>query len=671
MSIWITAILGLAAAALTVAVLLGLSRARLSRRLDEQQQNVSMLLENLADAVLILDSPSSVLLHSRAAAPLVTVVAGRKLFNPLSPEYDVLLGDLEPLTPDRYPAVRAFSGETIRNELLILRHKSTGAFIYRNITAIPFVSPTGRRPRVLSIIRDETHLHRTDEARSRLASIVESSGDAIISTDTTGLITSWNRGAEKMFGYTAAEIVGTHIRRITPDDGAEAHATHVPRIMRGETVEPFNAVRVSKDGRRIDVALSIAAVRNATGEIVGSSGIARDITTTRTLERQLSQSQKMEAVGQLTGGIAHDFNNLLAIIIGNLELLERCVPADSTALRRAGTAQRAAHRCADLTKRLLAFSSREHLVPSVTDLERAVRNTLDMAAHALGPEIALDITVQPNLAPVFVDVSSFESALLNLLVNARDAMPRGGMLSIAIESATLDAANPLVLDGGVHPGIYALVSVADHGHGMTPEVLDRAFEPFYTTKERGRGTGLGLPMVYGFARKSGGTVCIESAPNAGTTVRVYLPFAPSTGPAAKRPPAPRPMHAGATILFVDDESELLEVAADYLTTIGYRVLRAENAVQALRATAGDDSIDLIVTDILMPGGVNGVELVQTIADLRPGIKVLFTSGFPATEFAQRGVTLQGYELLRKPYRLSDLREAVARVASAHTPPPAL
>jgi signal transduction histidine kinase len=420
-----------------------------------------------------------------------------------------------------------------------------------------------------------------------------------------------------------------------------------------------------KDGELIHVSLTISPIKDASGKIVGASKIARDITRTKQLERQLQQSQKMDAVGQLTGGIAHDFNNLLGVVIGNLDLLERLIPGNDPALGRLRTAQKAAARGADLTRRLLAFSSAGELKPTPVPLQHAARNILEMAVRVIGPEIRIATNFDRNLPPVLMDASGFESALLNLVVNARDAMPKGGTLTITTQMSDVPDTYPPVQAGELKAGSYACVSVSDTGHGMPRDVLERAFEPFFSTKPRNRGTGLGLAMVYGFAKQSGGTARIYSEVGVGTTVSIYLPLAVADmqSMAAEEPKAVLPTRGG-TALVVDDEPDLLEVAAIYLCDLGYEALQAKDGAAALKIIELRQDIELMITDVIMPGGMNGVELAHKVRLLRPGIRIVYSSGFPAGALEERSMLLLDGPLLRKPYSFAEFRSTLSQAIEA-------
>jgi CheY-like chemotaxis protein len=380
------------------------------------------------------------------------------------------------------------------------------------------------------------------------------------------------------------------------------------------------------------------------------------------LEEQLRQSQKMEAIGQLTGGVAHDFNNLLGVIIGNLDLLDRLVAGNDAAIQRVRIAQKAAMRGADITRRLLMFSSTEVLKPSVVLLKDSIQSMIELAGHAIGAEIEITTRVDKSVPPLFVDPTGLESALLNLVVNARDAMPRGGSIIIASEVLSLDEGHPAVQAGDLKAGRYVRVSVSDTGQGMSRETLGRAFEPFFTTKPRGKSTGLGLAMVYGFAKQSGGIARAYSELGQGTTVSIYLPLVANLSPPVPASPL-KPLSAkpGGAALVVDDEVDLVDVALSYLADMGLAGHHAIDGASALNVIAQHAEIELMVTDIVMPGGMNGVELAKRALVLRPGLKIIYSSGFPAEALAEKSMPLINGPLLHKPYQRAEFTAIVRRV----------
>jgi len=388
------------------------------------------------------------------------------------------------------------------------------------------------------------------------------------------------------------------------------------------------------------------------------------VSARKNVEEQLRQSQKMEAIGQLTGGVAHDFNNLLGVIIGNLDLLERQVVGNAAAMKNVATIQKAALRGSDLTKRLLTFSRLRQLNSAPTVLENSIRNTIDMATRAIGPEIKIITHFDISLPFVLVDAAELENALLNLIVNARDAMPNGGSITISTQIDDFNEQDMLVRNKELKPGRYARIIVTDTGCGMSKETQAKAFDPFFTTKQRGKGTGLGLSMVFGFVKQSGGMIRIYSELGHGTSISIYLPLAEDEAlPTKTTVKTPMQIKADGLVLVVDDEVDLLDVIVSYLEDMGYKVRSATDGPSALAILQSEPSIELLITDIIMPGGLNGVELGIKARELNPDIKIIYSSGFPSAALTERsGTTIVG-PLLSKPYQLNDLVAAINVVMS--------
>jgi signal transduction histidine kinase/CheY-like chemotaxis protein len=385
------------------------------------------------------------------------------------------------------------------------------------------------------------------------------------------------------------------------------------------------------------------------------------------VEEALRQSQKMEAIGQLTGGVAHDFNNLLQVILGNLERLGRRLPGGSPAAaaehRLIEAASRAAGRAATLTQRLLAFSRRQPLAPKSLDLNRLMASLLDLLGRTLGETIRVETVLAGGLWRVFADENQLENALLNLAVNARDAMPQGGRLTLETQNVRLDEAYAKSQEE-VRPGDYVLVSVSDTGVGMTKEVLARAFDPFFTTKDIGQGTGLGLSQVYGFVRQSGGHVRIDSAPGQGASIKLYLPrfFELDTLDTQAAAPQPVPLgHRHETILIVEDEADVRSFTRDTLRELGYEVREAANGPAALQALERNPGLRLLFTDIGLPGGLNGRQLADEARRRWPGIRVLLTTGYTRDALIRHGRLDPGVELLVKPFTEADLARKIRDV----------
>jgi len=482
-----------------------------------------------------------------------------------------------------------------------------------------------------------------------------------------GEIVLLNARAEKQFGYRRDELLGQKVKSIIPEGFAERLIADSLRTS-AEALAQQIGMGIELHGRRKDgtvfpIEIMLSPLESAEGILVTAA--IRDISERKQLARQLHQSQKMEAVGQLTGGIAHDFNNFLGVITGNLDLLERLVAGNEAAVKRIQTAQKAAARGADITRRLLMFSSTEELKPSVVILGESIENMIELAGHALGADIKITTHVDAFVPPLFVDPAGLESALLNLVVNARDAMPKGGSIIISSLVQNVDDSHPAVQAGDLKAGRYVCVAVTDTGQGMSKETLERAFEPFFTTKPRNKGTGLGLAMVYGFVKQSGGTVRVYSELGQGTTVSLYLPLpAALQNPVSAETPKAFTARAGSTALVVDDEGDLVEVAMAYLTEMGFTALQAKDGASALEIIAQHREIDLMVTDIVMPGGMNGAELVQWARALRPDLRFVYSSGFPAEALAERSMTLVDGPLLHKPYQRAEFVAVIRHVMEA-------
>ncbi|MCD6732608.1 MAG: PAS domain S-box protein [Burkholderiaceae bacterium] len=377
-------------------------------------------------------------------------------------------------------------------------------------------------------------------------------------------------------------------------------------------------------------------------------------------EEQLFQSQRLEALGQLTGGVAHDFNNLLTVISGNLQMLEERVAADALSANLVKAALRATGRGADLTRKLLAFARRQTLRPSAIDARQLLASLADILARTLGANIDVHSVVDDGLPPIKADPGMLDTALLNLAVNARDAMPNGGTLVFSARLADVDAGFAARADG-LAPGRYLLVSVADSGAGMSDEVLARAFEPFFTTKENGKGSGLGLSLVYGFAKQSGGHVQATSTPGIGTTVNLYLPVDPGDALPRADFEADVPCHGGSeTILVVEDDEEVREIATAFLRKLGYRVLEATGAQGALALLDREPGIDLLFSDVVLRGGISGPALAREALARRPKLRVAFASGYARSALPWRAELGRGVELLSKPYRIDQLARTLRR-----------
>lgn len=498
-------------------------------------------------------------------------------------------------------------------------------------------------------------------SEGQLRTVLDTVADPIVTIDQTGLIRSVNAAVEPVFGYRAEEILGQGFATLIPEWVAERLDNPARTAVAAAAKAPPSAVEMEgrrKDGTRFLVEISLGR-RHQTGD-PWVTAVIRDITIRKQVDDALRRGQRMEVVGQLTGGIAHDFNNLLGIVVGNLDLLSGQI-GDPAGQRRLQTALKAALRGADLTRRLLSFARGKPGTAVPADVNAVVRGMDEMLRRSLTVAIEVELVLAEPLWLTEIDTGDLEDALLNLALNARDAMPQGGRLTIETANVELDA-DYAVLNPGLAPGDYVLITMSDTGIGMAKETLERAFEPFFTTKSESKGSGLGLSTVYGFARRSRGNVKLYSEPGHGTTVRLYLPrgadLTAQPGP-AKDAEAPLP-GGHETILVVDDEDDLRTVAIDFLRALGYRALAARNGAEALALIAAGGPIDLLFSDVVMPGGMNGQELADRAIALRPGLVVLLTSGFP-----RNGVRVSDGSpkspILPKPYRRADLALWVRRL----------
>jgi PAS domain S-box-containing protein len=489
---------------------------------------------------------------------------------------------------------------------------------------------------------------------------------AIFMLDRTGHVVSWNAGAQRIKGYTEAEIVGEHFSRFYT---AEDRERGVPKtaLATAAATGKYEAEgrRVRKDGSTFLASVVINAIRDSSGNLLGFAKVTRDITEKQAFEEQLRQAQKMEAVGHLTGGIAHDFNNLLTVVMGNLEHLERISHPAPHIQRIIAAALRGASRAAMLTQRLLAFSRRQPLVPEVLSVNKLVAGMSDLMRRTIGEAIFIETVLAGGLWPVMADSNQLENALINLAINARDAMLDGGQLTIETANAYLDD-NYARTNDEVRPGQYVGIFITDTGIGMSPETAAQAFEPFFTTKEIGQGTGLGLSQVYGFIKQSGGHVKIYSEAGEGTTVKLYLPrHRGAEGAIDERTEtAGIPRGHGEMVLIVEDDPDVRDYTVEMVGDLGYSVLSAPDGASALRLLDSNREITLLFTDVGLPGGTNGRQLAEQALRRRPKLKVLYTTGYARNAIVHQGRLDPGVTVVFKPFTYSDLATKLRQVLDA-------
>ena len=622
--------------------------------------------------------------------------------------------------------------------------------------------------------------HRHSERERLFSAVVESSNDAIITKTLDGVITGWNRAAEHLFGFTAAEAVGNRIDIIVPPDRLTEVRDILARIGQGEAIEQYETMRQHKDGREVHVALGVSPIKSASGETIGASKIARDIGESKRTQEALNQeieerrrvfetsqdlilvtdtfgrfvqvspssmtilgyrpdemighvalefihpedldstreemraarqgrqmrnfetryvhkdgnavqltwmgtwsepvrrhffvgrdltekhaaealfrqAQKMEAVGQLTGGIAHDFNNILTVITGTIGILADAVAGDPQLVAIARMIDDAAERGANLTKHLLAFARRQPLQPREVDVNALILETVKLLRPTLGEHIQIEPLLAENASAALVDPSQLTTAILNLALNARDAMPTGGSLALETNNVYLDESYA-AMNNEVVPGNYVMLAVSDTGSGIAAADLEKVFDPFFTTKEVGKGTGLGLSMVFGFVKQSNGHIKIYSEEGHGTTVKLYLPCATGLHTTTAEPLAPSGIEGGTeVVLVVEDDALVRRYVITQIESLGYTTLEAGNAAEAMTIINTPATIDLLFTDVIMPGSMNGRQLVDEALKHRPALKTLFTSGYTENAIVHHGRLDSGVLLLAKPYRKSDLARMI-------------
>jgi PAS domain S-box-containing protein len=432
----------------------------------------------------------------------------------------------------------------------------------------------------------------------------------------------------------------------------------VIRALRGEPVDNVEVfVRRVGAQKGVHLRANSRPLRDAAGAVTGAVLVYHDVTETREIEHQLRQAQKLEAIGQLTGGVAHDFNNILTVITGTIDILARAVGHDPVMASIARMIDEAADRGAELTRRLVAFARKQPLQPRATDINALVVDSTKLLRPTLGEHVQIEAALDPAVWPALVDPSQLVAALINLALNARDAMPSGGKLTLSTGNLLLDRTQA-EMNVGVRSGNYVMITVADTGTGIPSAIQDKVFEPFFTTKEVGKGTGLGLSMVYGFVKQSGGHIEIDSEEGQGTAIKLFLPRADELALPDDLSPGVSPEGGDETILVVEDDPLVRVSAIAQLESLGYATLAVENADQALAIIESGTHVDLLFTDMVMPGGANGRELAEAARERRPSLKVLFTSGYSEDTIVHDGKLDAGVLLLAKPYRKADLARMV-------------
>lgn len=622
-----------------------------------------LLVDSVTDYALYMLDPDGFVVSWNSGAQRLKGYAEHEIvgqhFSRFYPEEDVRNGQ-----PARNLKIARSEG---RFEAEGWRIRKSGERFWAHVVVDPILSPTRQLLGFAKVTRDLTERRLAEESLRRSEEqfrlLVQGVTDyAIYMLDPHGIVTSWNAGAQRIKGYAPHEVIGTHFSRFyRPEDAERGQPAVALATALAEGRFESEGWRVRKDGTQFWANVVVDPIRDAAGEIIGFAKITRDVTEKREAElallrarEALFQSQKLDAIGQLTGGVAHDFNNLLMVILTSLELIRRRIPQDDSLQRLVNNAVQGAKRGATLTQRMLAFARRQELKPVAVDVSALLLGMRDLLERSLGPTIRLVSEFPAELRWVLIDANQLELAILNLAVNARDAMPQGGTLTVSARLETLEEPS-----GTLAAGSYVCLSMADNGAGMDADTLARATEPFFTTKGPGKGTGLGLPMVHGLAAQSGGRLVLTSSVGIGTTVELWLPTAPTDAGSARDPDAPaRQAERAASMLIVavDDDALVLDGTVSMLQDLGHKVLSANSGQQALDVILNEHDVSLLITDQVMPG-MTGAELIERLAKTRPRIPVILATGFGEVPDDLDRTAIR----LAKPYDQNQLADAIRKV----------
>jgi PAS domain S-box-containing protein len=627
-----------------------------SDRVNEEAR-MRAIFENVPDSIIMVDNHGLIQSLNLAAEEMTGYSAVEIIGQPLN------LLTPEEQRPQMVALLdRMFRGKQSRAAgLELLSQRKDGSIFPIDLSLNAFV--LGGEHYVIGVSRDATE-RRDREARLR--AILDNASDAIITVDEAGLMQSFNRAAESNFGYGEVEMVGQPIYLLAAEDQREFFRDTVGRMCRGEQAQELGieATGLRKDGSTfsLDISLSEFSLEDHRYVIC----ISHDATQRKKLEEQLRQSQKMEAIGRLAGGVAHDFNNMLAVINAYSEMSLRKLPAENPLHEYLNEILHAGERAALITRQLLAFSRQQVLAPRVLDLNQVVRETEKMLQRLIGEDISIETTLEPELNRILVDQGQIVQVIMNLAVNARDAMPQGGKLMIRSSNFQVDEERAR-LSPDNRPGPHVQLIVSDTGTGMTPEVRQRIFEPFFTTKGPGQGTGLGLATVYGIIKQSGGHIEVYSEPDHGTTFTIYFPAVEQRGEPRGLATAAAAEGGSETILIVEDDDDVRKVAVVVLAELGYKLLvanRGRKALELVESHPGE--IDLLLTDLIMPE-MSGRQVAEAVVVLLPGIKVLYMSGYTDDAVVRHGLATETVAFLQKPFTSTSLGAKVREVLDARAP----
>ncbi len=642
--------------------------AELSAQLGSRQHLLEKTVESIRDPVVVADEHGMVVIVNAAARRLYGVEPGFDTISGVRRFQNYYADGTTVMPIPDTPMARALRGHDVDDFELIVKPDGPEPAVYLVANARPLRDDAGNLRGAVAVLHDVTAQRRAHQAlvesEQVAQAIIRTALDAFVQTDQDGIILDWSPQAEALTGWTRSEAVGYRVVELVfPEELRVAHRQRITRFLQeagggGGMGMRYETASVHRDGHRFHVEVSLNALRRGDGWIINS--FVRDVTQRRIAEEQLIQAQKTESLGRLTGGIAHDFNNMLTVITGTIEILADGVKDNPQLAAIAKLISDAADRGAQLTSSLLAFARKQPLQPAETDVNDLVGEVVRLLSQTLGSQTEIRTELARSAWLAFVDRSQLGAALVNLGINARDAMPDGGTLTFATRNIQLGIPDA-VAHGVERAGDHLVIEVTDTGTGISPAHLEKIFDPFFSTKEVGQGTGLGLSMVFGFVKQSGGGIEVRSEQGRGTTFRIYLPKADGiTQRAAEEDDLP--VRGGdETILCVEDDPTIRDYVTGQLESLGYKVLVAANADAALAIVGSGTAFDLLFTDIVMPGSMNGRQLADTLMAGRPSLRVLFTSGYSDGALpAQQGRSGHGIPLLTKPYRRGELARMLRR-----------
>lgn len=631
------------------------------RAAERSYELVNAVLENVSDGIIACDSDGNITTFNRVARKLLGLPDDLLVLEDWSKYYALYYADgVTPILKQDLPLFTALNGHPVRDFEVVVDPLIKN-MIHLVVNATPMKDRLGERLGAVATLQDVTISKQANakivESEQRFRSAFDSGGHGIALVATDGKWLQVNDGLCKMLGYDREELLQTDIQSLTYPEDLEADLELIQELLDGD-IESYQMEKRyhRKDGTIMPSMLSVGLVRDIESDPLHFVSQIIDLSAAKEAEKKLLQAQKMEAVGNLTGGIAHDFNNILGIILGNLQLLERKIQDDPKLMKYASTAVEATRRGADLTRQLLVFSRRQELEPRVIDANEFVSNMYEMLQRTLGENVEIKTDLADDLGMIKADPAQLESAILNLSINARDAMVNGGRLIIETSNEMLDVSYTKKYEDAKQ-GQNVCISITDTGAGISEEHIREIFKPFFTTKDVGKGTGLGLSMVYGFVRQSGGHVNVYSELGHGTRFRLYFPTTTDTQGTGIEAVVDEIETGSEVILLVEDQTELRETTVLQLEDLGYTVVAASDGKDALESLALIKRINLLFTDMIMPGGMNGQQLAKEVLELDPDVSVLLTSGYPRDAFAEG----REFQLLQKPFTHEQLAQAV-RVA---------